>query len=275
MVDTCKEQVSVRAGWIQPEARVQDAGGHVDFVQCNLRLCQEHLRGHQPRDEARERLQHLDAPEEVAAGLRSLSRGRPDRVLEVLSRNLQHEIRIELDEEVIANCRLEGGDVQRQGLVQEVQRCLHVAALAPGQQGLQEGEIRGLAHGDLDLAQELELFFGIVKVSLLHTAMDDAVQGSHVCLIPCHRLVESLLGLRKVTLQHLLVAQLCQVLGQIWVGIGSPLHHGGRDVQDCLVPARQAGKELCTGHCQLVVLRLMLLDGRDEFLQALGSRIAA
>mmetsp|Transcript_72654 Transcript_72654/g.187411 ORF Transcript_72654/g.187411 Transcript_72654/m.187411 type:complete len:266 (+) Transcript_72654:2373-3170(+) len=240
IVDAGQEQVRVRAGRVQPQALVQDARRRVDLVQRDLRFGEEHLRGHQARHEAGQRLQHLDAAQQVTSRLRALGSRCADSVLQVLPRDLKHEVRVQLNEEVIAGSSLEGGDVQRQCFVEEVERSLDVAPLAPRQERLEEGQVRRLADRDLDLAEELELLLRVVQVPLLHAAVDDAVQSPNICLILRHRLVEGLLSLRQLSLQHLLVAELRQVLGLVGTGVGSPLHHRGRDAQDSLVAPGQA-----------------------------------
>mmetsp|Transcript_105155 Transcript_105155/g.322399 ORF Transcript_105155/g.322399 Transcript_105155/m.322399 type:complete len:325 (-) Transcript_105155:1255-2229(-) len=141
VVDARQEQVGVRVRGVQPQARVEDPRGHLDFVQGHLRLRKEDLRWHEPGHESRERLEHLDPALQVAARLGALGDGRADGVLQVLTGDIKHEVCVEFDEEVVAHSRLEGRDVQSQGLVQQPQRRIHVPPLPPRQQGLQEREV--------------------------------------------------------------------------------------------------------------------------------------
>mmetsp|Transcript_97375 Transcript_97375/g.272507 ORF Transcript_97375/g.272507 Transcript_97375/m.272507 type:complete len:201 (-) Transcript_97375:338-940(-) len=175
MVDPRKEQVRVRVGRVQAQALVEDSCSRVHVLQCHLRLRQKHLRWNKARDEARQRLENLDASGQGATRLRALRRGRRAGVLQVLSSNLQHEVGVQLNEEVVANGCLERSDVKRQGLVEQPERRIDIFPLPPRQDGLQERKVRRLPDGDLDLTQEFELLLRVVQVPLLDAAMDDAV----------------------------------------------------------------------------------------------------
>jgi len=120
---------------------VEDARGHIDFVQGYLRLGKQDLRGDETWHETRERLQHLNATQQIAARLRPICGWNPKSVLQILPGNFQHEVRIELDEEVIAHCCFEGGDMKGESLIQEVKCTLDISTLAPSKQRLEESQL--------------------------------------------------------------------------------------------------------------------------------------
>mmetsp|Transcript_30486 Transcript_30486/g.49058 ORF Transcript_30486/g.49058 Transcript_30486/m.49058 type:complete len:214 (+) Transcript_30486:60-701(+) len=194
MIDPGQQKVGISRAWIQTQALMQDAGGRINLIESHLRFRQQHLCRHQAWHKARQGLQHLHSSQEVSPRLRSIVAAR-NGVLQILTGNFQHEIRIELDKKIIAHCRLEIGDVERQGFVQKVQCSLCIPALAPSNQRLQESQIWRLPHGDLNLTQEFQLFLCIVQTAFLNPAVDDTEQGPHISLIFGNCCVEGLLSL--------------------------------------------------------------------------------
>jgi len=108
---------------------------------------------------------------------------------EVLLCELHEEVGIELDVEVeVARGLLGRGNVQVQGLVEQFDRLVGVAPLAPLYQRLYEDQLGHLlcvaARVSLvDLVYELQLLFRIVQLVLSYAAIDHANEWSEVALI--------------------------------------------------------------------------------------------
>lgn len=108
---------------------------------------------------------------------------------------------------------LGGRDVQVQGLVEQLDGLLSVAALAPLDEGLQVDEVGVLLAGAavvglVDLVNELKLLLSVIMLVLPDSAVDHAYQGCHVALVHRYSLLISGVGILVVTLDLLLVADL-------------------------------------------------------------------